>query len=165
MIMKATVDDIKDVLNINQSFVPMVSSVDREWMLKYLDQAAYFRVFKSDGVVEAFLIAMLPQTVYPSVNFRWFKERYRSFLYIDRVAVQASSHGRGLGKALYNDLFTFAQGQADLITCEVNIRPRNDVSLGFHNSLGFQEVGQQDTSGGELRVSMLAKPTGYLDAL
>ena len=42
-----------------------------------------------------------------------------------------------------------------MLFCEVNVRPRNDVSLDFHASLGFREVGQQDTDGGK-RVSLLA---------
>ena len=39
---------------------------------------------------------------------------------------------------------------------EVNLRPRNDGSLRFHQRLGFVEVGQQETPYGA-RVSMLAK--------
>lgn len=163
MIYKATREDLRSILEINQSFVPKVSSVDLAWMEKYLAASAYFRVYKSADKIEGFLIAMLPETEYASVNFGWFKKRYKSFLYIDRVAVSAAAHGKGIGKSLYADLFQFARDQADLVTCEVNIRPRNEISLGFHQKLGFQEVGQQDTGGGELRVSMLAKPVAWGD--
>jgi hypothetical protein len=38
----------------------------------------------------------------------------------------------------------------------VNVRPRNDASLAFHEAIGFREVGQQDTDGGRKRVSLLA---------
>ena len=31
--------------------------------------------------------------------------------------------------------------QFPVLLCEVNVRPRNDVSLAFHESVGFREVG------------------------
>ena len=45
-----------------------------------------------------------------------------------------------------------------MLCCEVNVRPRNDASLRFHHSIGFREVGQQDTDGGNKTVSLLALP-------
>ena len=39
----------------------------------------------------------------------------------------------------------------------MNLRPRNDTSLAFHESLGFVEVGQRETDYGSL-VSLQAKP-------
>jgi predicted GNAT superfamily acetyltransferase len=43
-----------------------------------------------------------------------------------------------------------------VLFCEVNVRPRNETSLAFHEAIGFREVGQQDTDGGTKRVSLLA---------
>jgi predicted GNAT superfamily acetyltransferase len=45
-----------------------------------------------------------------------------------------------------------------VLCCEVNVRPRNDVSLEFHHTVGFREVGQQDTDGGKKTVSLLELP-------
>jgi predicted GNAT superfamily acetyltransferase len=42
-----------------------------------------------------------------------------------------------------------------VLCCEVNVRPRNDASLEFHQSIGFREVAQQDTDGGNKTVSLL----------
>ncbi|NNE11269.1 MAG: GNAT family N-acetyltransferase, partial [Ilumatobacter sp.] len=42
-------------------------------------------------------------------------------------------------------------------TLEVNLRPRNETSLAFHDRLGFVEVGQRETDYGAL-VSMMVKP-------
>jgi predicted GNAT superfamily acetyltransferase len=47
-----------------------------------------------------------------------------------------------------------------VLFCEVNVRPRNDASLAFHEAIGFREVGQQDTDGGAKRVSLLALDLG-----
>ena len=55
-------------------------------------------------------------------------------------------------------------GTAPVLLCEVNVRPRNDASLHFHHSIGFREVGQQDTDGGAKTVSLLALPLGVDEA-
>lgn len=153
---------LADVHQINQSFVPKVSSVTQDWFQKYHGQVPYFRAAFAADQVLGFLLAMAPGLEYPSMNYAWFSSRHRSFLYVDRIAVAEGAQKLGVGTALYQDLFKFVQGRFDLVTCEVNIRPRNEISLNFHTKLGFQEVGQQDTSGGELRVSMLALPVRYL---
>lgn len=40
------------------------------------------------------------------------------------------------------------------MTCEVNIIPKNDISMKFHKKYGFKEVGQQRTEKGKKLVSM-----------
>ena len=43
-----------------------------------------------------------------------------------------------------------------MLLCEVNLVPRNDVSLAFHAAIGFAEVGRQHPDGDEREVQMLA---------
>lgn len=53
----------------------------------------------------------------------------------------------------------FAQALgAPLPACEVNLHPRNDVSLAFHERQGFGEVGRQDRDDGAKTVSVMIKP-------
>lgn len=154
----AALADLPALLKINQSFLPRVSSVDLEWMQNYLSKAQYFRLIEDHGEPLGFLIAMLPDVDYGSVNYTWFKERYRSFLYIDRIAISESSQGQGCGTRLYRDVIEFAKGRAELVTCEVNVRPMNQQSLDFHKKFGFQEVGRQETYGGDITVSLMSVP-------
>ena len=44
-----------------------------------------------------------------------------------------------------------------VLSCEVFLEPRDDVSVLFHGTYGFQEVGQQIMPGLSRRVSLLAK--------
>jgi hypothetical protein len=44
-----------------------------------------------------------------------------------------------------------------VLSCEVFLEPRDDVSVLFHGTYGFQEVGQQIMPGLDKRVSLLAK--------
>ncbi len=91
----------------------------------------------------AFLLVFDESANYNSPNFLWFRERFDSFLYIDRVVVGAAYRRLGLGRILYDDLFRRAGRLGRRrIACEVNLRPPNPVSDAFHAKLGFAEIGQ-----------------------
>ena len=55
--------------------------------------------------------------------------------------------------------YEFAIGQANgrPLVAEVNLRPRNDVSLAFHAAFGFEQVGTQRVEGGAKEVAMLCR--------
>jgi hypothetical protein len=109
------------------------------------------------GRVVGFLVGLEgPGLDYASLNYRWFGERYERFLYVDRVVVDPAGQGRGLGRSLYEAFVERAEGHTALCA-EVNIRPRNDGSLAFHDAFGFAPVGEQDTEAGSKRVRMFAK--------
>ncbi len=147
--------DLEVVYSINEASVPAMNSIpleDFEWFQK---QAAYFRVALFDNEVAGFLICLSPQADYDSPNLRWLNERYREFLYIDRIAIGSSYQRRGLGQELYDDATSFADGQYPLLACEVNIRPRNQQSIDFHTAYGFEAVGTQDN--GYVDVQFMVK--------
>ena len=60
------------------------------------------------GVADALLLTFDQAADYDSPNFLWFRERYPAFVYVDRVVVADSARGRGLARALYDDLFAAA---------------------------------------------------------
>ena len=49
--------------------------------------------------------------------------------------------GRGIGRALAEDMLAFARSRDDLFTVISLITADNDVSIRLHRSLGFREVG------------------------
>jgi len=115
-------------------------------------------VAEVDGEVRAFLLGFREGSAYDSPNYRWFAGRYPRFFYIDRVVVDASARGRGLGHMLYDDVFAFAAAQGlERVTCEFDVEPPNPVSERFHRQFGFQEVGRQTVAyGGGKSVAMQA---------
>jgi len=149
--------DLETLRVLNNAEVPHVSGVDLGALTRYTETAPYFRVAERDGDLLGFLIAMAPDSDYDSPNFLWFRARYDSFVYCDRILVSPAAKGMGLGRAFYQDLAVFAQGRAPLITCEVNTRPENPDSMAFHERLGFREVGRQQTEGGAKEVALLAR--------
>jgi len=135
--------DLPLVLDLNEQARPQVNRIDLETIRWFARTAAYFRVAEIDGRVAAFLIAITPQTDYPSQYFGWFCQRYTDFLYIDRIVVAAWARRRGVGLALYRDLEQVAGESGYTLATEVYSDPPNDISLAFHANYGFEQVGSQ----------------------
>ncbi len=149
--------EIDAALSLNNSAGPGILPVARERLAQLREMAAYFRVAEVDGELAGFLIALGPEAGYDSPNFLWFRERYPEFLYIDRVIVAEPFRGHGIGRVFYADVLSFSEVRVPLLTCEVFLEPRDDVSLLFHGTSGFQEVGRQRLSKSDYTVSLLAK--------
>ncbi len=150
-------DDLPSAVALNNANIPAITEIDLADLTHLFSESlASLGAYEGDTLV-GFSITFAPGADYESVNFQWFAERYTDFAYLDRIAVDDNYQGRGIGAALYADLE--ARIGAEWLTCEVNLRPRNDGSLRFHHRIGFEEVGQQETGYGVL-VSMLAKRIG-----
>jgi predicted GNAT superfamily acetyltransferase len=151
---------------LNNSEVPHVSRITHSELLHLAQQAKYLKIAETPTrKIVGFLLALDETAVYDSLNFLWFKKRYPKFIYIDRIVIAPSHQRRGLGKSFYEDLNTFASLQSrSLITCEVNLRPENPESLSFHKTLGFRQVGTQDTEGGKKTVSLMVREASHIDA-
>ena len=155
MIRDATPDDFPQILALNAEAVRFLSPLTEARLHHLHGQAACHRVVALDGRVAGFLLALREGADYDSVNFRWFVERYRRFLYVDRVVVHADLRGQGIGCALYDDLISLAaRARVAFITCEFDLVPANPASLAFHRRYGFREVGRQAAAGGQKRVSL-----------
>ena len=100
------------------------------------------------------MVGLLPYRPYNSVNYKWFENKYNSFIYIDRIVISSKYQNMGFGSLFYDDLKNKFKNCYDFLTCEINIMPSNDVSLKFHKKYGFKEVGQQSTESGKKIVSM-----------
>jgi len=160
--MSTTIRDTRDadmaaLLKINNAATPNVNALDLSMLEHLREQSCYCRVALSEGELAGFLIALQPEADYGSPNFLWFKQQFETFVYIDRVVVAKPYRGLGIGRVFYADIQSHAEQIGPRLACEVNLEPRNDVSLLFHGTSGFHEVGQQVTADGNKRVSLLTK--------
>ena len=149
-------DELPYILKMNQEALPAVSSVSIEDMEHFLYIVDYFRTLKVENKIAGFLIALSPGKDYSSLNYKWFEKTYDSFMYVDRIVIDTNYHRNGLGTSFYNDLETFSIGKSSRITCEVNIRPKNEGSMVFHENYGFEQVGTQTTEEGKKEVSLMS---------
>jgi len=149
-------DELPYILKMNQEALPAVSSVSIEDMEHFLYIVDYFRTLKVENKIAGFLIALSPGKDYSSLNYKWFEKTYNSFMYVDRIVIDTNYHRNGLGTSFYNDLETFSIKKSSRITCEVNIRPKNEGSMVFHENYGFEQVGTQTTEEGKKEVSLMS---------
>jgi len=149
-IVEVAAEDEPAVLTLNNEHAAELSWLEPERLSFLLGEAFYARRI---GVLEAFIMTFDQDARYDSPNFLWFRERYKRFVYVDRVVVAATARGRGHARRLYEDLFDHVRraGQA-IVTCEVNADPPNPASDAFHAALGFAEVGDAVIHGGKKAV-------------
>lgn len=151
-------NDIDDSWAINQANTPAVSSVSRDEFARLVEMSTASVVAVIDDKLAGYAIVIGPGEDYSSPNYRWFSERYEDFAYLDRVAIAGTHQRLGIGRAIYNEIIERLAPKFPVLLLEVNVQPRNEPSLAFHDDLGFVEVGQQDTYGGKVRVSLQELP-------
>ncbi len=149
--------DLDSVLALNNAAGSTILPLDAAGLRTLYAQASYFRLAEVDGHVAGFLPALREHAEYASPNFQWFQKHYPEFVYVDRIVVAKPYRGLGLGRVFYADVASYAETRVPLLTCEVFLEPRDDVSLLFHGTWGFHEVGQQTMPGNGRRVALLAK--------
>lgn len=149
--------DLDAVLALNNEAGTGILATDRDRLRRLYEIAHYFRIAEQDGRIVGFLIAMRPAAEHTSPNFRWFQAHYESFVYIDRIVIASEFRGHGLGRVFYCDVQSYAEVRVPLLTCEVFLEPRNDQTVLFHGTMGFQEVGQQKMGAAGPKVSLLAR--------
>jgi predicted GNAT superfamily acetyltransferase len=159
-IRETTPDDLAAALALNNSNVPEVNELDAAEIERLLGMAAVALTAEVDDTFAGFCVTFPPGVDYASLNYGWFSRNYDEFIYLDRIAVDPAFRRYGIGRAFYAHIVERFTGVYPQLLCEVNVRPRNEASLLFHHSIGFREVGQQDTDGGKKTVSLLALPLG-----
>lgn len=150
--------ELDSVLALNNAAGPAILPLDATRLQHFYEHAEYFRVAERDGSLAGFLIGMGDGAEHDSSNFRWFRERYSEFFYIDRIVVASRRRGGGVGRAFYADAQTYAELRYPQMACEVLLQGGTDPVMLFHGTSGFHEVGQHVMPETGLRASMLMKP-------
>ncbi len=146
---------LEPMWRVNEEGLPGVGKVSPEQLQALLELSVFSRgVFRADSLL-GFVICLLPNTSYTSLNYGWFNARYDTFLYVDRVAVSEASRNQGVGSALYEAVYQQARREGLPVAAEVNLSPPNPGSMRFHLRHGFEEVGVLEHP--TYTVSMLLK--------
>lgn len=142
MIRDMTHTDFDSIVHLNQNALEGVGPLDREslsLLVKMADQALV--VEESDGDIAGFVITVPPGAEYDSSRYRWFEDTLvDDYVYLDRIVVSEDHRREGVASRLYEEI------EADL-PIALEVYETNDVSLAFHESRGFAEVGSLDHDG------------------
>ena len=151
--------DLTRVLAINNANTPGVSELTLSELETDITNCLHALAIDNEhGEVCGFCITIAPDAPAAGVNHQWFAERYASFVYLDRIAIDPTYQNLGLGVLLYQSVEQqiIDSAQHSLLCCEVNLEPPNPGSLRFHHRIGFTEVGQHSPQQNYV-VSMLSK--------
>ena len=135
----------QSIYDLNQANTPEVGSLESIQHLKQLIEFSSYSllVLKEDEIV-GYIICMREGSAYGSENYKFFTQRLKKFLYVDRVAIDEQHRRAGLGQAIYEDIFAQAISDSLPIALEVNTQPVNQPSLNFHEKMGFDRIGAKD---------------------
>ena len=152
--------DLARVLEINNANTPGVSELTMSELETDIANCLHALAIDNEhGEVCAFCITFAPDAPDAGANHQWFAERFESFVYLDRIAIDSKHQNRGLGALLYQTVEQHMLNSAEhsLLCCEVNLEPPNPGSLRFHKRIGFSECGVESTTPGYV-VTYMQKP-------
>lgn len=146
--------DLVNVLELNNKNTPAVSDLNLE-SLNHLYSIAKYRwiIENEDAELIGFCFILGTGADYKSLNYKWAGDHYDNFQYLDRVVISSAFQRQGYGKILYQ--YWIEKAGPFPLLLEVNIKPRNDSSILFHEEIGFKTVGEQDTEYGKKRVQYM----------
>ncbi len=149
--------DLAALAALNAANEPDVGPADEEKLAWYVANAALVTVAWLPDALAGFVVVLEAGSEYASPNYRWFDERYDRFTYVDRVAVDHTVRRTGAGRRLYEHVIEHARAtDSPRVVAEVNVAPRNDVSLAFNARMGFRTLAEvADPRYADRRVAMV----------
>lgn len=139
-----TVNEIQTMWEINEQGLPGTGRVSPDEIKNLLDISELsIGIFENDSL-RGFVICLLPNTAYGSLNYAWFNQRYENFIYVDRIAVDEKYRNQGIGHKLYETVFEYAVKNNLPVAAEVSLRPQNLGSDRFHLRHGFYAIAEVD---------------------
>jgi predicted GNAT superfamily acetyltransferase len=146
-----THSDFDSIVHLNQNALEGVGPLDNEslsLLVKMSDQAL---VVEDDGDIAGFVITLPPGAEYDSSRYRWFEDKLvDDYVYLDRIVVSDEHRRKGVASKLYEEI----EGDAPVA---LEVYETNDVSLAFHESRGFEEIGAL-THDGKTNLMLVREP-------
>ena len=131
--------------SLNQENTPEVGSLnDAKSFRKLFGLSSNSLLIEYKNQVIGFMICFRENSIYDSENYKFFNDKKKKFLYIDRVVIKSGFRRIGFGTEIYKYIDEVASKNFLPICCEVNSMPRNEISINFHIKNGFTEVGEKD---------------------
>ena len=134
-------DNITVGWRINEEGLPGTGKISEDEFNDLMELSEFCLGAFDGSELLGFVLCLLPNTSYQSLNYAWFQEKYDEFLYVDRIAVSQKHRNRGVGTQLYQCVFNYAEQLNYPVVAEVNLTPPNLDSERFHLRHGFKVAG------------------------
>ena len=146
-----THSDFDTIVHLNQNALEGVGPLDNEslsLLVKMSDQAL---VAEDSGDIAGFVITLPPGAEYDSSRYRWFEDKLvDDYVYLDRIVVSDEHRRKGVASKLYEEI----EGDTPVA---LEVYETNDVSLAFHESRGFEPVGELEHDG-KVNLMLVREP-------
>ena len=146
-----THSDFDSIVHLNQNALEGVGPLDNESLSLLVKMADQALVADHDGDIAGFVITLPRGAEYDSSRYRWFEDKLvDDYVYLDRIVVSDEHRRLGVASSLYEEV------EGDL-PIALEVYETNDVSLAFHESRGFEEVGAL-TDNGKTNLMLVREP-------
>ena len=142
LVRSLTIDDLDRMARINQEGLPGTGKISDKQLATLLDMCELAIGVEKEGVLVGYVLCLLRGAPYWSLNYAWFNERYKKFIYVDRIAVDTQFRDQGIGSKLYQKVIQYSTKNNVSITAEVSLVPPNPGSDRFHIRHSFNSVGE-----------------------
>lgn len=139
------------LLRLNADNHPEVQRLDETTLKSFLGFGGeHLVVVDPAGTVLGYLLSHASDAGYDDTEICELRRRVAEpFLYVCQIVIAREHRGRGLGRALYEEIAGIARRQElRLVCCDVNTDPPNPGSIAFHRRLGFATIASGTASNG-----------------
>ena len=137
----ANEETLKEIFKINEGYNPFLGPLRSVDNLRDLVDKSNFSIFLTcKKQICAFAVCFREDSQYKSMNYKFFKKRFKRFFYVDRIGVVKGFKNKGLGTLIYSKIDDICLKKNLPICAEVNIVPINKESIKFHEKMGFSKV-------------------------
>jgi L-amino acid N-acyltransferase YncA len=134
-------DALRDAAACAAIYAPSVESTPISFELVAPDAAEFTRRIERYAATHQFLVAEdAGEVVGYAYACRWAERAAYDWAVEVSVYVDGAHHGRGIGRALYEELFERLRAQGFRVAVAGVTLP-NAASIGLHESMGFEPIG------------------------
>ena len=92
-------NEVVEMQTINQENIPEVGDLSElEDFRARVNWSKNIFVYKWEDIIKAFVLCMREGQAYNSPNYQYISNRFKQFLYVDRIAVQEKFRRKGIAK-------------------------------------------------------------------
>ncbi len=136
------IQDVPAMWEINEQGLPGTGKVSETEIIHLMNISEVCLGAFHDDTLIGFVICLLPNKDYGSLNYSWFNQRYDDFIYVDRIAIGKQHRNNGIGTDLYEKVIQYSTENKMPIAAEVSLLPPNPGSDRFHLRNSFKSVGE-----------------------